>query len=347
MYRRPYYITNIKTKAKETIIDKLLSFIELKPIFIIFFLFLSFLYNIGYFLETDYRYISFLTYADFLYGTIPFIILYSLVLFFISFVLPFILVPNICSDICLYTSEMNSTDFWHKFVYKEIRLKSLLGGAIQNIITGHYVDDEYISYPMVQYEQELNMRKCKAKKNIGKNSKYKRFLAKIRCKIKNPYKKICYLFTYIIKVLILLFMGSSVLILIFSWVIIYLIIKCHIDTLSISSIVGNFNYIWSILYILSCLVVSYFILKDKIKIPYFICTVLIFYAPLIGEELFLSDLSNATSTVITTDKEEYPLVRRISTGYFSKKEDSLVFIPQNNIEKVIVKNIQNHYKKEN
>ncbi len=334
--RRQQYINyiGISHRKTETSIDKLLSFMRFRPIVIVVFLVASFLYNFGYFLETDYHYLSFLTYADFLYGTIPFIVLYSLILFFLSFLIPLILTPSICEDLFLYVSKMNTENFWHNFIYKEIRLKSIIGRAIQNIITGFFVDDEYISYPIKQYEQKMELKKNRAKQNIGKNSKYKRFLAQIRLKLKRPYKKVSKCTVYFANILISILLGASIFILVFSWIIIYFVIKYHLSLLSNSTIVDIFNDKWSMLYVISCFALVYYINTDRLKISAFVCSVLLFYAPLIGEEIFWIDFYNSRSTVVTQDKEEYQLVRAISNGYLSKKDNKLFFIPQDQVDKI-------------
>ena len=191
----------IHHERKESLSDLCVKYI---PLFLGCFLFMSFLFNLGYFIPSSHQYITFLSYADYFEGTMPFIVIHVILATFV-FTQPFTWLPKLVEDFEVYIKASRKKDCLHQIIYKKIKFESFIGYNIQQIISNSVIQDEYYHDPIKQYEKEQELRKQQAKDNIGKRRKLKKIIVKIK-KIFKPIKKILSLILFMaVHLAILLF----------------------------------------------------------------------------------------------------------------------------------------------
>ena len=327
----------IHHKSKESFSDLCVKYI---PLFLGGFLFMSFLFNLGYFIPSSHQYITFLSYADYFEGTMPFVAIYVILAVFV-FTQPILWLPKIFEDIELYMETSYKRDFLHQIIYKKIQFKSFIGYHIQQIISNSVIQDEYYHDPIKQYEKEQELRKKKAKANIAKRRKLKKFLVKVK-KVFRPIKKIISLIIFIIvNITILGFFVCFLSVSVLGSIIFYVVILNYLLE-NISSIhVKIFNIIITCLYIYT--IYRFFIYQNEknLKRYHLIIIILCFYAPLLGELKFLYDWKYSELKVLNSETNESNfLIRAISSGYFVKDVNTLQYLPKENIQNISL-NIKN------
>lgn len=319
----------IHHERKESLSDLCVKYI---PLFLGCFLFMSFLFNLGYFIPSSHQYITFLSYADYFEGTMPFIVIHIILATFV-FTQPFTWLPKLVEDFEVYIKASRKKDCLHQIIYKKIKFESFIGYNIQQIISNSVIQDEYYHDPIKQYEKEQELRKQQAKDNIGKRRKLKKIIVKIK-KIFKPIKKILSLILFMaVHLAILLFIMFFICFSVLGCVIFYILIINYLSE-NISSIyVKAFNIVLTGLYIYA--IYQFFLNENKLKTYHLVIIILCFYAPLLGELKFLYDWKHPELEVLNTEtNEKNYLIRAISNGYFVKDSNTMLYLPKDNIQNI-------------
>lgn len=321
----------INNKQKEIFWDKCVKYI---PLFLGCFLLMSLLFNVGYFMTTSLQYVNFLTYGDYFEGTMPFIVIYVLLAFFML-TQPISWFPSIMKDFELYMKNVTQDKFLHKIIYLQIHFESFIGAEIQECISNCVIKDKYYFNPIKQYEDNLKLKKELIKKDLPKDIFLKRKLVKIR-KVMRPILK--YLSISIKIAISFLIMTAVVLfciIAIFGWLYFYFYLVDYIGETVQSVYIGCFNFICLLLciYTLVQLIIRY---SDKCQYYHFIMVILCFYAPILGEAKFVYDWTNTSLVVFDNmnNNDEKYLIRALSKGYFVKSKNTLTYIQNDKINKI-------------